>query len=429
MILRALKRERVKDSRLWEMIEQAGNLTRERNYESWEDNAGTLVPLMERILERAREKEEWEVYFCDMAELLWLVRRTRVNDIPRAFKLAEIFHRDNVLGLENGEDGSGFWRVDLAARILDLYREYPQIDDGKIEIMLRIFRDLRERKGGGNYGNYSQIMKLALLNQDKELAREARKGIERVDGEINCYVCYYGKPMLDYHVLFEEEEEIWELVTRIGERSIPKKYHWCFNICEMANKKSMASRVLQDCLKAGCSQMFARFFKEWKQLFEEWGTGEVRDTPMVLFHSLAGDWSRLEERLRLAEQDDRDRQEGKETPLDCLYWSLCWYCYFRMLDKRGVKAVWMELGPEGQMDQEDGGEAGISGKNGNAGPEGRSGEAFSPRPEKGYRKWACLEVAEYFEKQADVLGGRMDRARKRFDYARVKRTYEECLTF
>ena len=39
------------------------------------------------------------------------------------------------------------------------------------------------------------------------------------------------------------------------------------------------------------------------------------------------------------------------------------------------------------------------------------------------------QIEEYFEKQADALGGRMAQARKRFDYAGVKRTYEECLPF
>lgn len=114
----------------------------------------------------------------------------------------------------------------------------------------------------------------------------------------------------------------------------------------------------------------------------------------MLFHSLAGDWSRQEERLRLAEKNDRDRREGRETPLDCLYWSLGWHCYFRMLDAQGIKAVEMRLGED-----------------------------------KERREWACRETAEYFEEQADLLGERMDRARKRFDYARVKRAYEECLVF
>ena len=61
MILRELKRERVKDGRLWEMIDQANKLTAGSSYESWDDNIGALAPLMERILLYAREKEEWEM--------------------------------------------------------------------------------------------------------------------------------------------------------------------------------------------------------------------------------------------------------------------------------------------------------------------------------------------------------------------------------
>lgn len=75
MILRELKRERVKDGRLWEMIDQANKLTAGSSYESWDDNIGALAPLMEKILLYAREKEEWEIYFGDMAQLFWMVRR------------------------------------------------------------------------------------------------------------------------------------------------------------------------------------------------------------------------------------------------------------------------------------------------------------------------------------------------------------------
>lgn len=394
MILRELKRERVKDGRLWEMIDRANKLTAGSSYESWDDNIGALAPLMEKILLYAREKEEWEIYFGDMAQLFWMVRRERVSDIPRAFKLAELFHRDYALGLEKKDDGSGFRRVDMAAQILDFYREYPQIDDEKIEILLEIFRNLREWKGGRNYANYAQIMRLAFLNRDKELAEEAKKEVEKMDGRFNCYVCFYGKPMLQYCVLHEDEEGILEMAAKICERSIPVKYHWCFDKCSQANEEELKSLVLQDCLNTGEGRMFARLWKGWRQVFEEPETGEGRDAKKVLFHSLAGDWSRQEERLRLAEKNDRDRREGRETPMDCLYWSLGWHCYFRMLDARGIKAVEMRLGED-----------------------------------KERREWACRETAEYFEEQADLLGERMDRARKRFDYARVKRAYEECLVF
>ena len=111
-------------------------------------------------------------------------------------------------------------------------------------------------------------------------------------------------------------------------------------------------------------------FAKWRHLYEAPETGGEKVTYRVLFHSLAGDWSDFEERLRLAEKDDQDRREGKETPLDCLYWSLCWYCYFRMLERRGTGTVWMKLGEDGS------------------------------------REWTCLEAAAYFEEQADCWGHR-----------------------
>ena len=47
--------------------------------------------------------------------------------------------------------------------------------------------------------------------------------------------------------------------------------------------------------------------------------------------------------------------------------------------------------------------------------------------EDGKRQWSCMEAAEYFERQADLLGEQMDKARKKFGYSKVKRCYEECL--
>ena len=98
MILGSLKRNHVTDDKLWEMVEQAHRLTM-GGYDVWDDNGPVLVPLMERILARSKEKGEWQVYFYDMEMLFWLIRREAVNDIPKACKLGEVFYRDIVLGL------------------------------------------------------------------------------------------------------------------------------------------------------------------------------------------------------------------------------------------------------------------------------------------------------------------------------------------
>ena len=106
MILGGLKRNLVEDDRLWELVKRANHLT-EGSYESWENNAPVLVPLMERILVRAREKEDWLVYFFDMSRLFWLIRRNGVNDLRRAFQLAELFHRGGGREVCSGVAGSG----------------------------------------------------------------------------------------------------------------------------------------------------------------------------------------------------------------------------------------------------------------------------------------------------------------------------------
>lgn len=62
-ILGAFERKHVADDKLWELVEQANQLT-EGDYEDWDNNAEALVPVLERILPLARERGDWQVYFA-----------------------------------------------------------------------------------------------------------------------------------------------------------------------------------------------------------------------------------------------------------------------------------------------------------------------------------------------------------------------------
>ena len=416
MILEALKRKHVNDDKLWEMVNRANKLTT-GSYSSWVDNAATLVPLMERILLRSKENEEWKVYVYAMSKLFWLVRRAAGEELRRAFRLSEMFHQDCAQNL--GEKLGRFereWLVDMAAQVLGFYLDYPQIDDAKIEQMLNIFLDNEQRYGSSwNYGDYEIILRYALLNRDKKLAETAKKKLSRTDFSLWCYICYYGKPVIRCYVLDNDIEGIEEMISSLCEKSIPADYQWCYTKCESKEKEVLVGEVLRDCMKYGTSELFGQIFDRWSVLYQEPEKGEVRDTHDVLFHALAGDWSREDDRLRLAEDDDRDAREHKETPLEMLYWALCWHCYFRILDRNGTKTVRIRLG--GTEDK--------FAKDGQA--EDKFAEDKEKQEKENLPERLCLDVAEYFERQADELGAQMDRARKRFDYARVKRTYEECL--
>lgn len=399
MILESIKRNHVADDKLWEMVNRANHLTL-GDYDSWDNNAPALVPLLERILVLSREREEWQIYFYVMAKLFWYIRRSTVNNISLSFKLSEMFHRDFEQRV--GENVSSFaseWRVDLAAKILSFYCEYPQIDDAKIARMLEIFRECEARYGGDwNYGSYTAVMNLALFNRDKKLAEEAAGKLKKTmyANQCYCYVCTYARPMIGYHVLRGETEDAAEIVSRVCKKTIPSKYRWCFDMCQQANEEDMKDITLMHCLDLRAHEQFARFFENWQALYRQPKQGEVDDTFNVFFHALAGDWSRKEERLLLAEQDDQGRREQKETPLDSLYWLLCWYGYFRMLDERGEGNVNLALGEQAK---------------------------------DGRRAWSCRKAAEYFVHQADLLGEQMNKSRARFDYEGMKACYEECLKY
>lgn len=441
MILDALKRKHVEDDKLWTMVDRANKLTT-GSYTNWDDNAAVLVPLMDRILIRAREMEDWQVYFYAMARHFWFVRRTAVNDIRRAFRISEMFHRDCARHV--GENASVFakeWRVNIAARVLGFYLDYPQVDDAKMEQMLGIFLDYEKRYGSSwNLGDYNTVMWMALVNRDKKLAETARKKLSKADYKLWCYVCYYGKAMIGYYVLHEDVEGVEEMIGNLCERNIPVKYQWCFANCESTKEKDLVNGALMDCLKFGTPAMFVQIFNRWKSFYQESEQGEVDDTHAVLFHTLAGDWSRCEERLQLAEKDDRLMREKREAPLDSLYWALCWYCYFRMLERSGVKTVGIRLGDNGTVKEKaeavqkedaeaDGGtlqkeiaktDAEIDQRE-SAETEPGADPKKEPLPE-----WLCSDAADYFERQADEIGEQMDKARKQFHYARVKQTYEAC---
>lgn len=422
-----LTKEQVKDARLWTMIDRVQRMT-SGEYRSCDDHASTLVPLMDRILLRAKEQKEWSVYFYAIAQFLWLVQRTAINDIHRRFQLSELFHRDSVK--YQNEEINAFgreWQANTAAKILQLYLDYPQIDDAKMEQMLELFQDYVQRYGRRwNYADYNVVMWMALTNQDRQLAETARKTLAKTDFWYSCYACYYGKPMIGYYVLHEDIEGIEEIISRICTRRLPEKHQWFYARCENCEEKELVNTALEFCLKYGSSrELFWRIFTKWKEVCREPETGELNNVYAVIFHALAGDWSRDEDRLRLAEKTDRGIRKKQESPLDTLYWSLCWHCYFRILDRNGIKTVQISLG--GAEDEHTEGKYVEDKHAEDKHAEDKHAEGKEKTAKENLPEWSCLDVAEYFKRQADELGAQMDRARKRFDYARVQRMYEECL--
>lgn len=417
MILGQLKRTNVKDDKLWTLIERVNKLSGDEP-KTYEDNAQLLMPLLDRILICSRENEDWQVYFYTMAQFLWLVLYNDVKDIRRAFQISEMFHRRIMQGTE--EDVSSFakeWMVNIAAKILVFYLDYPQVNDEKLDQMLNLFLDLDRRYNSSrNCEEYYAVMWTAQMNRDKKLAEVARKRLSQARFEGCCYICYYCIPMIDYSILHDDAERVEEIILSVTRRTIPGKYQWCYAQCRNADEKELVDYALEKSLNYGSHAMFKQIFLQWNAYYQKPESGKEKNAYQVLFHALAGDFSWNEERMHLAEKDDRNMGTHRESPLCSIKMALCWYVYFQMLGKNGVKSVQMKLG--------NGNQPGNATQPGDVNQDMDKGKAGA-RNENRF-EWTCLNAAAYFERQADAIGAQMDEGRKRFNYGEVKKRYEEC---
>lgn len=447
MILESLtNRKHVPDDRLWEMIKRANSLT-EGGYSVWDDNALTLVPLLKRILARAKEVRDLQIYFYVMGKTFWYVRRDGVDDIRFAFQISEMFHQAHAehLAEETTRFGREFY-VDTAARILSFYEKYPQINDEKMKQMLSIFLESDEKYGTDwNAGSYDKIMQYALFEEDLHLAGRAKKKLETLDFTNWCYVCYYVRPMLQYYVFMEEYDRIEELILAVSRKEIAKKYRWCYDQCEQANQETLVEEALEYCMNLGKDKLFRKIFRKWRDLFTHSMEGEIV-TCKALLHVFAGDLSRLEETLRVAEEDDRKGKEKKVTPYDGMYWFLWWHFYFRLLDRQGVRTVRIRLpeeastvraekvleNPKSVDGRELSEEAQVAEEPKNATavettdlPGNR--EADDEISADGKRSYSCQALSRYFGDKAEEIGRQMSRARRNFDFKKIKKYHEACL--
>lgn len=398
----------VTDDKLWEMMKRANDLTQGDDFSGWAANSLTLLPLLKRILARAREVKDWQVYFYVMSRAFWYIGWDEADDPRFAFQMSEMFQQANVWHL--AEETTRLGResyVECAARILHLYMQYPQIDDAKMQQMLAIFLESDEKYGTDwNKGSYDNIMLAALFERDLFLAGKAKKKLESLDFTSWCYVCYYVRPMLGYYVYVEDYDSMEELILRVARKEIAKKYQWCYDQCEQANEGTLVTEALRYCMDFGKVDLFQKIFEKWGDLFKHPMAGGI-STCGAMLHAFAGDLSRMEETLQVAEEDDRKRKAKKITPYDEMYWFLWWHFYFRLLEKQGVESVNIRLAEETEASEEykTGGEVSKDGR----------------------RSCSCRDLSIYFVEKADAVGGQMSRSRKKFDYEKIKESHKICL--
>lgn len=393
-IFNNFKRRYLQSIEIPQLIDKANRLTDGDGYHLYDVNAESLERVLDKILAAAKQEKEWYCYFYTLYEMLYLLDRE--GEYRKVLKYAEVFYRDSALYLEPAipnypDTDLGEYSTWSYNMIFSTYKKFPQITDEKMEEFMKQYRE-SVKKYGGEKSYYGDALRLALLYKDVEKAKQAKEGLEQSEIR-SCYLCAMT-PVLGYHLLCEDYESLENMIYEFRTRTIPMQHRWCYKHCYLAEEKELVMKVLSYCLLLGRSSYFHKLLENNRELFQikkdEVGTSEY------YYYACLGDWTQVSNAIERAEDDIEDWKKGEQSALGYLYDCLCWHCYFTMLDRQGThEAATVLAGKEV--------------------PETKTGEC------------SCLELAAFFEKEADRIGAQMEAARKKFDYGAIKDSYLACM--
>lgn len=418
-----LKSRYVQSEEILRLIGKANNLTDGDGYQLYDDNAESLDRILDRILMAAKQEEEWYCYFYTLFEMLYLLYRK--NKYKKMLRYAEVFYRDSELYMDTAvsnypDTDIGEYSTWSYNMIFGVYVDFSQITDDKMEEFIERYRE-SIRKYGGDKSYYGDMLQLALLYRDEKAAKPAKEGLEQSHIG-SCYLCAM-RPVLGYYLLCEDYENLEHMIFEIRTRQIPAKHRWCYAHCYLAEDKELIKEVLGYCLILGRSQYFHKLLEENKRLFQ------IKEDDIYTLecycYGYLGIWENLSVTVKRAEDDVEDWKKGEQSPLGYIYDCLSWYCYFTKLDMDGIHEVATELaGREVQESKAEKDEAQES-KAAEAPLSEKS--AGSGKEETAGKKCRSLDLAAYFEKEADKTGAQMEASRKKFDYGALKKSYKECI--
>lgn len=368
-----------------------------KNYNT--DNSEQIIPLMPKLLSLAKAEKEWYLYFDGLYDLIYRLTWQAQKAGPRkVIQYAEVFYKACSLYLEEAlalcPDSDLAITVSFTySYIFKNYSQFYQIDDQKMDYFWKHYRHIVDQYGGER--DYWECrMEYAFMMRDREMAAEAMAGIQKYPMELGCYICHNGA-LLESAMFFGDSEGVRRETDKILNREIPKQYLHQYNTCHNGTAFSQYYEVLERALRCGQSGIFLEFLPEAAALFkDEPDAGDKEDTLLCYFRACAGDFSSLEADLKVAALDLEKMDVNTTT--DAVDYSLSWYVYFILLCRKGVESV--------------------------------SLSAASPLlpPSLPDGSYSCSGLSACFGQEADRLGALMQKSRRAFPYAALKKDYLAC---
>lgn len=307
-ILRNTKPEEIANAELANAVRQLQRIS-DGGYELRDVNHHTIVKLLKKILNLAKQDKEWYVYFEGITDILY--QYGRFGDYLEMVKYAEIFYRDSALYMEQAlakypDTNLSYMNTWIYDLIFEAYWHYHQIDDRKMDAFMKQYEE-NAIKYGNTFCYYMDEMQLAALYRDVEMAKHGAQYFEKYESEMrSCYICCH-KQYLGYYLLLDNRQKAEELLLTFLHRRIPKEHLWCYKYCQQTENNAIYANVLKYCIELGAIDDFRYFYRKYwvKQPDESWRAGEDlwQRTLSMYLCAISGHFEQMEEDLRQAEED------------------------------------------------------------------------------------------------------------------------------
>ncbi len=376
------------------LVSRAQSLTK-GGYDLYDQNYEVLSALVKKILPLAKQEKEWYLYFDAIYELFYLDKRN--SNYIEIVKYAEVYYKDSALYMDReipNYPGTtmSFLNPWIYHLIFTTYRDYCQIDDAKMELFMKNYKEA-VFKYGKIYEYYNDEMSLSILYRDIDRTKAAARNFVKYEKEMkSCYICGHLH-YLSHFLLIDQNKKAEELMLDFIHKNIPQKHLWCYQYCENAQLDSMYEHMIYNEIQFGKIEGFHYFYETyWEKLPREtqWNTNSSSFARMLCVYS--GWYDGVEEDLHMVVEDMEN--EKKSTTIDNMQSFLQWWCYFSLLDRGGIHTVLLSL-PGLEPDEQG--------------------------------QITTLAACRYMEEKADEYGRKFSQVRAQFDYDFIKSSYAKAI--
>lgn len=347
-------------------------------------------PVLYKIIQVSREEKELFVYMSVMMDAMYFFIHA---EAVKAIRCAELFLREGKKLMEDGISTEPHASVimenymGVLENIGELYMGFPQISDVKMEHFFDIYRE-GMRTYGREWRFYHTKLEWAVFSRNQKEATAAYKRFRSLPIDRGmCYICI-NEPVTRYYIFTDDFDKAMEQCRNFISGTIPKEFLGRYETCAAANSYHQYTKVCVQCMRNENGKLLDRILPILYSEMQDFEDDFQVDCDDAFVFAMYDDFEHYENHVKEAVWEIEEKK--RIAPYDYMYACLEWMVYFRRLGRSGVATVDFVT------------------------------EKSIPLMADDQGRYSVLDLAAYFEQEADEIGEKFDQSRRQFSYGKRK---------